>query len=330
MSFDVYRCGAGPAYSSSVVTDILSVPCNMDTSLSAPPGDPTFTLTPKHPSSKSRLNPSKTLDKPPLAPKPLVTDEPLTALGLGSPNAANHTHAGLTKDQASKSGRPGAHNHASTSSAGLPLKDAASSTQVRVKPGDANSGGPHAVPTARSHLTEDLAAAMQQEEERRASHSQAESSSSSPARRNGFLSKLVGGSGKGKGSSQEQKLPTTPFELASQQFLGEQGPASPDQEPVTNGNTHHSPTSTTAMQSWPQSLAKGSFASAHNLQPKSGVENGERGRAGVQRQKQQLAGPDQQRQHSQRDQQDQQKDDHIGGSPSEAAHRLIDSLQALG
>lgn len=275
---------AGPSHSTSLVTDIL--PANMDTSLSAPPGDPTFSLTPKHPAGKSRLNPSKTLDKPPLAPKPLVTDEPLTSFGLGSPGGLSKTRHALTKDRGGKSASLDSVAEASTS----PLPAAASSAQTSRR---RSSSPSHTPASARSHLTEDLAAAMQQEEERRASHAQAGSSSSSPAktRRNGFLSKLVGSSNDGKGSSGQQQLPSTPFQLASQQFLEEQGPASPDLEPATNGTARHGSSHADGIQS---------------------------------------AGPvlstdvDQQAQHGQR------KDEHIGGSPSEVADRLISSLQGLG
>ncbi|DBB18003.1 TPA: hypothetical protein ACH3X3_003000 [Trebouxia sp. C0006] len=273
-----------PSHSTSLVTDIL--PANMDTSLSAPPGDPTFSLTPKHPAGKSRLNPSKTLDKPPLAPKPLVTDEPLTSFGLGSPGGRSKTSHALTKDRGGKSASLDSVAEASTS----PLPAAASSAQTSRR---RSSSPSHTPASARSHLTEDLAAAMQQEEERRASHAQAGSSSSSPAktRRNGFLSKLVGSSNDGKGSSGQQQLPSTPFQLASQQFLEEQGPASPDLEPATNGTARHGSSHADGIQS---------------------------------------AGPvlstdvDQQAQHGQR------KDEHIGGSPSEVADRLISSLQGLG
>ena len=277
---------AGPSHSTSLVTDILSVPANMDTSLSAPPGDPTFSLTPKHPAGKSRLNPSKTLDKPPLAPKPLVTDEPLTSFGLGSPGGRSETSHALTKDRGGKSASLDSVAEASTS----PLPAAASSAQTSRR---RSSSPSHTPASARSHLTEDLAAAMQQEEERRASHAQAGSSSSSPAktRRNGFLSKLVGSSNDGKGSSGQQQLPSTPFQLASQQFLEEQGPASPDLEPATNGTARHGSSHADGIQSADPVLS---------------------------------TDVDQQAQHGQR------KDEHIGGSPSEVADRLISSLQGLG
>ena len=280
---------AGPSHSTSVVKDILSVPATMDTSLSAPPGDPTFTLTPKHPAGKSRLNPSKTLDKPPLAPKPLVTDEPLTSFGMGSPGGLSKISRALTKDRGGKSGSLDTVAEASTS----PLAAAASSAQTS---GQRSSSQSHSPASARSHLTEDLAAATQQEEERRASHAQAGSSSSSPAktRRNGFLSKLVGSSDDGKGSSGQQQPPSTPFQLASQQFLEEQGPASPDLEPATNGTAPHGSSHADGVQS-------------ADPAPSTDVDQQAK-----------------QAQHGQR------KDEHIGGSPSEVADRLINSLQGLG
>ena len=258
----------------------------MDTSLSAPPGDPTLTLTPRHPAGKSRLNPSKALDKPPLAPKPLVTDEPLTSFGLGSPGGFSKMSHALTKDRGGKSGSLDSVAEASTS----PLAAAASSPQTS---GQHSGSQSHSPASARSHLTEDLAAAMQQEEERRASHAQAGSSSSGPAktRRNGFLSKLVGSSNDGKGTSGQEQPPSTPFQLASQQFLEEPGPASPDLEPATSGTAPHGSSHANVLQSANPVLS---------------------------------TDVDQQAQHGQR------KDEHIGGSPSEAADRLISSLQGLG
>ncbi len=281
---------AGPSHSTSLVTDILSVPANMDTSLSAPPGDPTFTLTPKQPAGKSRLNPSKTLDKPPLAPKPLVTDEPLTSFGMGSPGGLSKPSHALTKDRGGKSGNLESAAEASTSPLSAHQAAAASSAQTT---GQRSGSQSHSPASARSHLTEDLAAAMQQEDERRASHAQAGSSSASPAktRRNGFLSKLVGSSNDGKGSSGQQQPPSTPFQLASQQFLEEQGPASPDLEPATNGTAPHGSSHATDV---------------HSAGPAPSTD------------------VDQQAQHGQR------KDEHIGGSPSEVADRLISSLQGLG
>ncbi len=280
---------AGPSHSTSLVTDILSVPANMDTSLSAPPGDPTFTLTPKHPAGKSRLNPSKTLDKPPLAPKPLVTDEPLTSFGLGSPGGLSKTRHALTKDRGGKSGSLDSVAEASTS----PLAAAASCAQTSGRHSGSQS---HSPVSPRSHLTEDLAAAMQQEEERRASHAQAGSSSSSATktRRNGFLSKLVGSSNDAKGSNGQQQPPSTPLQLASQQFLEEQGPASPDLEPVTNGTAPHGSSHANGVQSACPA-------------PSTDVD-----------------------QQAKQAQHGQQEDEHIGGSPSEVADRLISSLQGLG
>ncbi|KAL0028584.1 hypothetical protein WJX79_003521 [Trebouxia sp. C0005] len=278
-----------PSHSTSLLTDILSVPASMDTSLSAPPGDPTFTLTPKHPAGKSRLNLTKTLDKPPLAPKPLVTDEPLTSFGLGSPGGVGQSSHAIPKDRGGKSGSLDSVAEASES----PLSThqaAAGSAQTSGQRSDSQS---HSPASAHSHLTEDLAAAMQQEEERRASHAQAESSSSSPAKthRNGFLFKLVGSSNDGKGSSGQQQPASTPFQLASQQLLQEKGPASPDLEPATNGTEPHG------------------FSHADDVQSADPVLSTD---------------VDQQAQH------DQQKHEHIGGSPSEVADRLINSLQGLG
>jgi len=285
---------AGPSHSTSLVTDILSVPANMDTSLSAPPGDPTFTLTPKQPAGKSRLNPSKTLDKPPLAPKPLVTDEPLTSFGMGSPGGLSKTSHAIPKDRGSKSGSLDSVAEASTSP--LSAHQAAAAASSGQTSGQRSSSPSHSPASARSHLTEDLAAAMQQEEERRASHAQAGSSSSSPAktRRNGFLSKLVGSSNDAKGSSGQQQPPSTPFQLASQQFLEEQGPASPDLEPATSGTAPHGSSHANGVQS-------------AGPAPSTDVD-----------------------QQAKQAQHGRQKDEHIGGSPSEVADRLISSLQGLG
>ena len=288
---------AGPSHSTSLVTDILSVPANMDTSLSAPPGDPTFTLTPKHPAGKSRLNPSKTLDKPPLAPKPLVTDEPLTSFGLGSPGGLSKTSHALTKDRGGKSGSLESVAEASTSPLSAHKAAAANSAQTSGQRSGSNTSSQSLSPaSARSHLTEDLAAAKQQEEERRASHAQAGSSSSSPAktRRNRFLSKLVGSSNDREGSSGQQQPASTPFQLASQQFLEEQGPASPHLEPAINGTAPHGSTHANNVQS-------------AGPAPSTDVDQQAK-----------------QAQHGQR------KDEHIGGSPSEVADRLINSLQGLG
>ena len=279
---------AGPSHSTSLVTDILSVPANMDTSLSAPPGDPTFTLTPKHPAGKSRLNPFKTLDKPPLAPKPLVTDEPLTSFGMGSPGGLSKTSHALTNNRGGKSGSRDLAAEASTSPSSAHQAAAASSAQTS---GQRSSSQSHSPTSARSHLTEDLAAALQQEEERRASHAQAGSSSSSPAkpRRNGFLSKLVG-----SGNGGQQQPASTPFQLASQQFLEEQGPAGPDQEPTTDGTKPHGSSHAGGVQS------AGPVLSTDDDQQAKQAQHGR------------------------------QRDEHIGGSPSEVADRLISSLQGPG
>ena len=262
------------------MTDVLSVPASIDTSLSAPPGDPTLTLSQKDIPSKSRLNPFKTLDKPPLLPKPLVTDEPLTALGLGSPGGSSHISAALPQDTPGSSGRINFTSEGSAALSSLHDKDnTAGSASCTTQQG----------PTARSHLTEDLAAATQQEEDRRASHAQAESSSCSPAGakqpagRNGFLSKLVGSSsGSSKQVTPMQARGNTPFELASQQFLQEQGAASPNDEPIANSSLPESPDSNAGQQA---------------------------NRA----------------QHDQRD----QEDYCIDGSQFKAAHRVVNSLQAL-
>lgn len=276
----------------------------MDTSLSAPPGDPTFTLTPRQPGSKSRLKPSKTLDKPPLAPRPLVTDEPLPTLGLGSPDGLSQMSNGVITDRGSKSGRQiDSDAEASTSSASPHAQFASSNMTSTPQHSGDSSNSNHAAPTARSRLTEDLAAAVQQDEERRASNAQAESSLSSPATamkpsgRNGFLSMLVGSSDKGTGSNGQQQAPVTPFELASQQFLGEQGSVKSAEQPATSGNMPHS-----------SENGRDAQLLSHATGPDA----------------------DEQAQQAKLAQRGQAEGEPIGGSPAEVAHRLKSSLQGLG
>lgn len=310
---------AGPSHSTSLVTDILSVPANMDTSLSAPPGDPTLTLTPRQPGSKSRLKPSKTQDKPPLAPRPLVTDEPLTTLGLGSPDGLSQMSHGVVADRASKSGRQTDSDAEASTSSSSPHAQVASSNMMSTPQhsGDSSKSN-HAAPTARSRLTEDLAAAVQQDEERRASNAQAESSLSSPATatkpsgRNGFLSRLVGSSNKGTGSNGQQQAPVTPFELASQQFLEEQEPVSSVQQPAT----------------MPHSSESGRDAQLPSHATGPGAdEQGQQAKRAPHGQQAEHAQHGQQAKHAQHGQ---AEGEPIGGSPAEVANRLKSSLQVLG
>lgn len=242
-----FLLNAGPSYSSSTVTDILSVPASLDTSLSAPPGDPTLTPLQKQSPRKSKLNPARSLDKPPLAPKALLTDEPLTPLGLGSPTTpVTPTRMGIPSPKS----EIGFWDRQDASYA-----KHADMLDVRAQHGSSS------VHPARSHLTTDLAAVKQQEEERRASNAQAESSSSpakavaaSQSARQSRLAHGASGSSMAangqkasvKGSSPSEAkgqkataAGSTPFELASQKFLQEQGP-------VSTTSNFHSSTSHTA------------------------------------------------------------------------------------
>ena len=226
---------AGPSYSSSTVTDILSVPASLDTSLSAPPGDPTLTPSQQQPPRKSKLNPSRSLDKPPLAPTTLLTDEPLTPLGPGSP-----THPVNLKSNGvpSLKSEIGFQNR----------QDDCHATHDIMLEFRAQYGSSSFQPAC-SHLTKDLAAVKQQEEERRASNAQAETSSS-PAKgvTAGHLTRhnrpnfahcpavsstaarqtasAMGTSPSGAKGPVATAAGSTPFELASQRFLQEHGAVS--------------------------------------------------------------------------------------------------------
>ncbi|KAL3140747.1 hypothetical protein ABBQ32_005301 [Trebouxia sp. C0010 RCD-2024] len=211
------------SFSSSTVTDILSVPPSLDTSLSAPPGDPTLIPIPsKHPNIKSRFleKPSnlKPSLKPPLMPRTLESDGPLTPHGLGCPTTPKHS--------------PTMGRHAPQ-----PWEPSFQGRDISLCVGaeEGSQAGSCAPQPARSHLTIDLAAAMQQEEDRRASNAQAESSSSptksaaandSPSRQTEVLSSPIGTT---RAAHQQKATPAliTPFQLASQSCLDEQGPASP-------------------------------------------------------------------------------------------------------
>lgn len=226
-SSSVVCVATGPSFSSSTVTDILSVPPSLDTSLSAPPGDPTLTP-PEHSPSKSRFFDSrpklKSSLKPPLMPRMLASDEPLTPPGLRSPTTPHFPRMGSETPQSS-----------------VPPFQTGEGVSLDVGVKGIAQVGSCTPQTARSHLTSDLAAAMQQEEDRRASNAKAESSSSptrtctfndSSSRQAELHSSPIGNSNS-RAAHQQKATPalSTPFQLASQKLLDEQGPPSPPQPP---------------------------------------------------------------------------------------------------
>ena len=211
---------AGQSHSSSTVTDILSVPPSLDTSLSAPPGDPTLRPPPKHPSNKSRF-----VDLPPSFGRGASLKPPLIPLGPGSPTTPKHpTRMGRAPQSGMSSFQPGQ------------------------QPGEEGWGPEEGLPASpqlvRSHLTMGI---MQQDEERRASNAQAETSSSPPRgtattnhsssrQKELFHSSLEGSSSRAAQQRKATAGSLTPFELASRDFLEEQGPASPHDSGNHNGS----------------------------------------------------------------------------------------------
>lgn len=192
--------GAGPAHSSSTVTDILSVPAALDTSLSAPPGDPTLRPPPKHPSCRSRFQ-----DMPPSPKGGSSLKPPLIPLGLGSPTTPKHP---------SRMGSR--HPHSGIPSFQQDSQQGSLDVGEEWWAGEGSSASPQPV---RSHLTVEI---MQQEEERRASNAQAETSSSPserPAVTNHCLSSLKGSSSRAAHQPKATAGHLTPFELASQEFI---------------------------------------------------------------------------------------------------------------
>ena len=210
----------------------MSVPANLDTSLSAPAGDPTLKFPDRPVPRTSRLSPCRSIVKPPLPSQPLVSDEPLVPLGLGSPT---------TPDASSKTGPSG-----QKLGTGSSLGDQYDSppAQNEVKPDAWGECGPSSSQAVCSHLTADLQAARLQEEERRASNAEAGSSSSSPAkpaaatgaiRGDGVLSALSGSISGNKPHCDS----TTPFELASRRLLKEQQPGKSEGAPNLQGLSLH-------------------------------------------------------------------------------------------
>ena len=214
---------AGPSYSSSTVSDILSVPASLDTSLSAPPGDPTLRPPPKHP----RANQSRFLDVLPRPQREPSLKPPLIPLGLGSPTTPKHpTRMGGRAPQSGMSSFQPGQQH-------VPL-DGGEGRGVE-------EGLPASPQPVRSHLTMGI---MQQDEERRASNAQAETSSSPPTgtattnrqKELSLHSSLKGNSSRAAHQQKAAAGSLTPFELASQEFPEEQGPASPHDSENHSGN----------------------------------------------------------------------------------------------
>ena len=209
--------GAGPAHSSSTVTDILSVPAALDTSLSAPPGDPTLRPPPKQaPSSKSRFQ-----DMPPSPKGGSSSKPPLIPLGLGSPTTPKHpSRMGSRHPQSEippfqQGGQQGSHDVGEGWWAG--------------------EGSPASPQPVRSHLTVEI---MQQEEERRASNAQAETSSSPPGRPAVTNSSPKGSSSRAAHQQKATPGPLTPFQLASQEFLEEHSQAKRESSTGGASETH--------------------------------------------------------------------------------------------
>lgn len=272
------------------------MPASLNTSPSAPPGDPTLRPPPKHPSSKSRF-----LDVPPSPKGGTSLKPPLSPLGPASPTTPKQpTQTGGRSPQ-------------SGISSFLPGRQ-----RVSLDAGEGwgtEQGLPASLQPVRSHLTMGI---MQQDEERRASNAQAETSSSPPAAthhspsRQKELNTPSSPEGSFSRSAQQQKAaagPRTPFELASWKFSEEQGAASPHRWENHNGSL-----SRTAAQT--ESHCNGKAATRHLngklTHPVSVPEScGRRSSASL---------PD-------LSQQDGQKEGLIGGSSSEPEKRLRQTLR---
>ena len=278
---------------------MLSVPASLNTSPSAPPGDPTLRPPPKHPYSKSRF-----LDVPSSPKGGTSLKPPLSPLGPASPTTPKQpTQTGGRSPQSGISSfLPGRQRV---------LLDAGEGCGVE-------QGLPASLQPVHSHLTMGI---MQQDEERRASNAQAETSSSPPRgpaathhspSRQKELNTPSSPEGSFSRSAQQQKAtagPRTPFELASWKFSEEQGAASPH-----HWENHNGSLSSAGAQR--ESHCDGKAATRHLngklAHPVSVPEScGRRSLASL---------PD-------LSQQDGQKEGLIGGSSSEAEKRLRQTLR---